>query len=491
MRTMFGKTTTSTSTSKASSCQNASFNNAQVMSLSTILVVLILMVLINMIIPILLIGIIGLIIRELKCKSKPEFVTSYQAYNLDYDGFAHNTAKPFFISTTERRTKMKKNVLKKAFAVAMSVMMVGAFMTGCGGGGDDASVVVIGGSGPLTGDYSTYGISVKQGAQLAVDEINAAGGVNGVEFKLVFEDDVADPVTATQAYAKMADEGMQLSLGGTTSGACLAAATEAEKDGVLMITPSASQVECCAPANAFRVCFTDPLQGEFAAQTIKDEALGTKVAVIYDKSNDYSAGIQKAFQAKADAIGLNVVETQAFTSSSNTDFSVQLNAVKSSGADLVFLPIYAQEAAYVLTQAEKMGLDVQFLGGDGLDGVIPQLGDNAALAEGVMLLTPFAADAADDATQAFVAAYQAKHGEIPNQFAADAYDAIYVIKAAIEKAGITDANISAADLCEAMKAAMVEIEVPGLTGTMTWTADGEPSKTPKAMVIADGAYKAM
>ena len=378
---------------------------------------------------------------------------------------------------------MKKNVLKKVFAVAMSVVMVGAFMTGCGSKGGDENVVVIGGSGPLTGDYSTYGISVKQGAQLAVDEINAAGGVNGVEFKLVFEDDVADPVVATQAYAKMADEGMQLSLGGTTSGACLAAATEAEKDGILMITPSASQVECCEPANAFRVCFTDPLQGEFVAQTIKDEALGTKVAVIYDKSNDYSAGIQKAFDAKAKEIGLNVVLTQAFTSSSNTDFSVQLNAVKSSGADLVFLPIYAQEAAYVLTQAQKMGLDVQFLGGDGLDGVIEKAGAaNVSALEDVLLVTPFYAD--EDS--AFVKAYKDAYNAVPDQFAADAYDAVYAMKAAMEKSGALPTD---KDFNEKMVAAMTEIEVVGTTGTMTWDASGEPNKAAKLVRIVSGVYQ--
>lgn len=378
---------------------------------------------------------------------------------------------------------MKKNVFKKAFAVAMSVMMVGAFMTGCGGNGSDGSTLVIGGSGPLTGDYSSYGISVKQGAQLAVDEINAAGGVNGVKFELAFEDDVADPVTATNAYAKMADEGMQVTLGGTTSGACLSAATEAEKDGILMVTPSASQVECCAAANAFRICFTDPTQGVFAAQTIKNENLGTKVAVIYDKSNDYSAGIQKAFVEEAKNIGLEVVTSQAFTSQSNTDFSVQLQAVKSSGADLLFLPVYAQEAAYILTQAEKAGVDMQVLGSDGLDGVIEKAGDsNVGALEDVLLITPFYAD--EDS--AFVKAYKEAFGATPDQFAADSYDAVYAVKAAMEKSGAVPSDD---DFNEAMIAAMTEIEVEGVTGTMTWDAFGEPNKAASLVKITSGAYK--
>lgn len=378
---------------------------------------------------------------------------------------------------------MKKNVFKKAFAVAMSVMMVGAFMTGCGGSGNDGSTLVIGGSGPLTGDYSSYGLSVKQGAQLAVDEINEAGGVNGVKFELAFEDDVADPVTATNAYAKMADDGMQVTLGGTTSGSCLAAATEAEKDGILMVTPSASQVECCEADNAFRICFTDPTQGEFAAQTVKDKALGTKVAVIYDKSNDYSAGIQKAFEAKAKEIGLEVVTSQAFTSQSNTDFSVQLQAVKSSGADLLFLPVYSQEAAYILTQAEKAGVDIQVLGSDGLDGVIEKAGEaNVDALENVLLITPFYAD--EDS--AFVKAYKDAYGATPDQFAADAYDAVYAVKAAMEKSGAVPSDD---DFNEAMISAMTEIKVEGVTGTMTWDVSGEPNKAASLVQIVSGAYK--
>lgn len=378
---------------------------------------------------------------------------------------------------------MKKNTLKKAFAVTMSVMMMAMFMTGCGGSkGGDENVLVIGGSGPLTGDYSTYGISVKQGAQLAVDEINKDGGVNGVDFKLLFEDDMADPTSAASAYATMADQGMQVSLAGTTSGACLTAVAEAEKDGILAITPSASQVECAAPANAFRICFTDPLQGAYAAEVIKEQKLGTKIAVIYDKSNDYSTGIQKAFEEEAANQGLEVVTSQAFTNQSNTDFSVQLQAVKNSGADLVFLPIYAQEGAYILTQAQKLGIDIQFMGGDGLDGVIEKAGaDNVAALEDLLVVTPFYADEDSD----FVKAYEDKYGATPDQFAADGYDAVYAIKAAMEKSGAVPSD---EDFNEKMISAMTEITVAGVTGTMTWDASGEPTKSASVVQIKAGKY---
>ena len=390
---------------------------------------------------------------------------------------------------------MKKNVFKKAFAVAMSVMMVGAFMTGCGSkSGSDENVLVIGGSGPLTGDYSTYGISVKQGAELAVKEINEAGGVNGTEFKLVFEDDMADPTSAASAYATMADNGMQVSLGATTSGACLTAVAEAEKDGILVVTPSASQVECAAPENVFRICFTDPLQGAYAAQVIKEKNIGTKVAVIYDSSSSYSSGIYENFAKEAKAEAIEIVATGSFTADNNTDFSVQLQDAKNNGAELVFLPVYYQQACIILKQAADMQYAPTFFGCDGLDGILGVDGFDTALAEGVMLLTPFAADDMAKATQDFVSKYEDAYKATPSQFAADAYDAVYVIKAAAEAAEIT-ADMSASDICDALVEQMKTIEVEGITSVegvpMKWDENGMVDKAPKAVIITDGAYKAM
>lgn len=261
---------------------------------------------------------------------------------------------------------------------------------------------------------------------------------------------------------------------------------------MFQITPSGSAVDCVANDNAFRICFNDPNQGIASAQYIAQNDVAKKVAVIYDSSDVYSSGIFDKFVAEAEEQGLEIVAKEAFTSDAKTDFSVQLQKVKESGAELVFLPIYYQEAALILAQADKAGIDnVKWFGCDGLDGIINQLGDDAALAEGVMLLTPFAADAEDDLTQNFVKAYKEKYGVIPNQFAADAYDAAYAIKAAVEQAEVKDGTISTSDLCEKLKAAMLKITVDGVTGSMTWTADGEPTKDPKAMVIKDGAYSAL
>lgn len=381
--------------------------------------------------------------------------------------------------------------MKKFFCVVFSLAMFTSLFAGCGSqkSSSDGQTLVIGGSGPLTGDYATYGISVKQGAELAVKEINEAGGVNGIKLEVKYEDDQADPTAAVNAYATLMDAGMKVSLGGVTSGACIAVTEEAKKDGILMLTPSGSQKECTQYSNCFRVCFTDPDQGTYAADFIKDNNVGEKVAIIYDKSNDYSAGITSNFLKEAEAIGLSVVTTQAFTDQSKTDFTVQLQAAKNSGADLVFLPIYAQEAAYILTQAQKVGLDVTFFGCDGLDGILEKIGtDNLSATEGVMLLTPFAADSDDEKTKSFVSAYKKAYGSTPDQFAADGYDAVYTVAAALKQAGITDVN--AKDLNEKLIAAMTKISVDGVTGSMTWDADGEPTKSATAVKIENGVYVA-
>ncbi len=385
--------------------------------------------------------------------------------------------------------------MKKLMALFLAAAMM-VSMTACGGsepaaeGGNAAEtekVLYIGGTGPLTGDYATYGTSVKQGSELAAEEINANGGfADGWTVYVRVEDDQADGAQAVQAYATMFDDGMDVTMGATTSGACIAITEEAKVDNMLLLTPSGSQLECTQYDNCFRVCFEDSAQGLYAANFIKDNAVAEKVAIIYDKSNDYSNGLRKSFVDTAAANGLEIVADEAFTNQSNTDFSVQLQTVKESGADLLFLPIYAQEAAYIITQADKAGLDFTFFGCDGLDGILEKIGeDNLPLAEGVMLLTPFAADSETEPTKSFTAAYKAKYGTTPDQFAADAYDAVFALVAAFEKAGVTpeDENFN-----EAMIAAMLEIEVVGTTGTMKWDASGEPDKNATAVVIVDGVY---
>ncbi|HIR12885.1 MAG TPA: ABC transporter substrate-binding protein [Candidatus Choladousia intestinavium] len=364
-------------------------------------------------------------------------------------------------------------------ALALSAIPVSAEETG---------TFKIGGIGPITGSTAVYGQAVMNAAQLAVDEINAEGGV---QFELNFQDDENDQETAVNAYNTLKDWGMQILLGTVTSAPCIAVGAESVNDNIFQLTPSGSAVECVQYDNAFRVCFSDPNQGTASAQYIGEHELASKVAVIYDSSDVYSSGIYENFAAEAANQGIEIVAAEAFTADSRTDFSVQLQKAKDSGAELIFLPIYYTEASLILTQASSMGIEADFFGCDGLDGILAVEGFDTSLAEGVMLLTPFAADADDEQTQAFVAAYEEAYGDTPNQFAADAYDGVYAIKAAIEQAGVTP-DMSASDICDALKVAMTEITIDGLTGAgMTWTADGEPNKEPRAVQIVDGAYQAM
>lgn len=394
---------------------------------------------------------------------------------------------------------MNKTSFAKKFAVsAMAVLMTAALFTGCGGddkdvsgGAGDGNEFVIGGIGPTTGTAATYGEAVKNGAELAVKEINDAGGINGVPIRFEWQDDESDAEKSVNAYNTLKDKGMQILMGTVTSQPCAAVVAETSSDNMFQLTPSGSAVESIAGDNAFRVCFSDPNQGIGSADYMAEHYAGKTVGVIYNSSDVYSSGIYEKFAGEADVKGVEIVAAEAFTKDAKTDFTVQLQKIKESGADILFLPIYYEEAALILTQADQIGLDVTFFGCDGLDGVVTQLGDNAELAEGVILLTPFAADAKDEKTQTFTASYkEAYDGLVPTQFAADAYDAIYIIKAAIEKTEATP-DMSVSDLCEALKKAMVEITVDGVTGSMTWSADGEPTKEPKAMVIKDGSYSAL
>ena len=348
---------------------------------------------------------------------------------------------------------------------------------------DGEKTVRLGLIGPMTGDNANYGTSTRDGAQIAVDEINEAGGVNGYTFVLDTQDSQGDPDSAVSAYGKLMDSGMNVSLGCVLSGEAQSVITAAVEDGILIVTPTSSAVACIeGNPNAFRVCFNDAAQGTASADYIADNNLGTKIAVFYQSDIDYSAGLYETFQAEAANRGLEIVEEQTFTAGSNTDFSTQINAIRDSGCELVFLPIYAAEASTFLTQAAGKLDGITFFGCDGMDGIQTKVSDTS-LIEGLMMLTPFAADAEDAATQSFVEKYVPVHGTEPDQFAADGYDAVYIVKAAMEQCGKTPAD---ADFNEAMVAAMYEITVDGLTGTMTWDENNEPNKPAKAMVFHDG-----
>ena len=390
--------------------------------------------------------------------------------------------------------------MKKFISVMLVAAMAVTALTGCGSNSGssskkDADKYYIGGIGPTTGETAIYGTAVKNGAQIAVDEINAAGGINGKQIEYRFEDDQNDAEKSVNAYNTLKDWGMQMLVGTTTTAPCIAVAGKTASDNMFQITPSASAPDVLSSGNGniFQVCFTDPNQGIASAQYIAENKLAKKIGIIYDSSDVYSSGIEEKFEAEAKDKGLQIVSKAAFTADSKTDFGTQLQKAKDAGADLLFLPIYYQEASIILKQADTMGYKPKFFGVDGMDGILTVENFDTKLAEGVMLLTPFAADAKDKAVQNFVKTYKEKYKDTPNQFAADSYDAVYALKAAIEESKATP-DMSASDMCDALKGAMTKIKMQGLTGGkdgLTWNERGEVTKSPKAVIIKNGAYKAM
>ena len=374
--------------------------------------------------------------------------------------------------------------MKKFLVIALALVLT---LTAAFAMAEDT--IKIGIIGPLTGPYAQYGLGVQYGAQIAADQINAAGGVGGIQLQILAEDDQGDGELGVNAYSKLLDDGVTVILGTVTSGSCLAVSDVAFDERVFMLTPSGSADAITDGKDMmFRVCFKDSAQGSASAQYIVDKALATKVGIIYNNAQDYSVGIYQSFTEKAAALGLEVVATAAFSDDTNADFSVQIAQMKDAGAELVFLPIYYTPASMILAQSKAVDYAPVFFGVDGMDGILGLEGFDTSLAEGVMLLTPFSADAQDEKTVTFVTTYAEEHNnEVPNQFAADAYDGVYALAAAIEVAGVT-AQTTPEDACEAFIAAFPGLTVTGLTGTMTWDSTGEVDKTPTAVVIKDGVY---
>ena len=375
--------------------------------------------------------------------------------------------------------------MKKVFALILAVVMVMSLFAGCGGEKADPNVLKIGMSGPLTGGAAVYGTAVEAGMKIAVEEINAKGGLQ-IEFNS--QDDEHDAEKALNAYNTLKDWGMQFFAGAVTTSPCLAIAPETVSDQMFMMTPSGSSDKIPNTGdNIYQMCFTDPNQGANAAQLVADKGLATSIGIIYDNSDDYSKGLMQGFKDKAAELGLNIVCETSFTADNKSDLTTQVTECKDAGCDFVFLPFYAVEAAQVLTYANKIGYAPTFFGCDGMDGILTTEGFDTSLAEGLLLMTPFNPDAPEN--QDFVAKYQEMmDGVIPNQFAADGYDVIYAIYDACVACGI-DGTTSAEDACAALNAYFETYTFSGLTGSgMNWDAAGMISKVPAAVKIENGKY---
>ena len=378
--------------------------------------------------------------------------------------------------------------MKKVLAMLMAALMVAAMFTGCGSkkAAESSDAIKIGMCGPLTGGAAVYGTAVQAGMEIAVEEVNAKGGL---QFELKCQDDEHDTEKAANAYNALKGKGMQIMAGPVTTAPCNVVAADCANDKIFMLTPSGSGASIIEYGdNIFQICFTDPNQGVASADYMATHDLGSTIGVIYDSSDVYSSGIYEKFAAEAQVKGLNIACVEAFTADNKSDLTTQVTKCKDAGCDLVFLPFYATEAAQVLTYANTIGYAPTFFGCDGMDGILAVEGFDPALAEGLMLLTPFSADASDEATQSFVAKYKEKTGIVPNQFAADAYDVICSLYQACVAGGVTP-DMSASEINDILVGQFTSMTYDGLTGKgMTWKATGEVSKSPMAVVIKDGTY---
>lgn len=383
--------------------------------------------------------------------------------------------------------------MKKLLVVLLSVLCV-LSLAGCSGGsgndgagsGDGGTVVKIGGSGPLSGPAAQYGIAVKTGAEIAVEEINALGGL---QFELNVLDDEHDGEKAANCYAQLTDWGMDVSMLCVTTGPSLAVADMYQEDGVFAMTPSGSAPDIIAKGDhIFRMCFADPEQGVAAADYIAAKGLGTKVFVFTKSDDEYSTGVAASFKEEAAAKGLEVVGEYLFTSDNATDFPAA--QAQEAGAEVVFLPLYYEDDTRIIKACQDLGYNPVFFGVDGFDGALEQEGVDVAMFEGVYYLTPFAYSAPDEATQSFTAKFNEKVGNNPNQFAADGYDVVYAIYNALTAGGAT-ADMTKEELNAIMMEQFKTLSYSGLTGeNMTWDASGAVVKAPLVFRIENGALVA-
>ena len=376
---------------------------------------------------------------------------------------------------------MKKRLLGGILALSMLTMG----LVGCGNGqgsSDDAGEIVIGAIGPLSGAASTYGQSVKNGAQVFLDKVNENGGIDGKQVVLKFEDDEADPTKSINAYDKLVNQdGVKLLLGPVTSGAANAVGPNATADGVPMITPSGTETNLTTTGGeyVFRTCYIDATQGEVISK-YASENLGAKtMAILYNKDSDYSIGIAEAAKVQFESNGGTVVEYISYNDG-DKDFSAQLTNIKSSNPDVLVLPDYYSVVPVIADQARKIGITSQLMGGDGWDSPeLVKIGGDAV--EGAVFVNHYSPDDSDPEVQEFVNSYKEKYGETPDAFAALSYSTLQLFEEAITKAGSTDG--------EAVKDALKNIDVDTISGNIRFDENRNPQKSVSIIKIENGEAK--
>lgn len=379
---------------------------------------------------------------------------------------------------------MKKRILAALMALAMLGAFSGCSNTGDGGsasGGSDSDTIRIGGLAPLTGDAASYGVAVNNAIQMAVEDINANGGIDGKQIEYIYYDEKGDTTEATNAYNKLVqDDKVVAIIGDVTTKPTLAVAQTSQQDNIPIITATATAAEVTLTGpNIFRACFTDPFQGELMASYASEKLGATKVAVLSDMADDYSSGIAEAFVAKAEELGMQVVADEKYQDG-DVDFKSQLTNIKGQNPDVLFLPVYYEDLRLISAQAKEVGVTAQLCGADGWDSVLTDNFDSSVLNGGVFC-SQYSTESTDERVQSFISAYKEKYEMDPNMFAVLAYDATNMMAQAISDAGSTDS--------QAIIDAMAALEYDGLTGRMTFDEDRNPQKSAVIVSIQDNAYK--
>lgn len=385
--------------------------------------------------------------------------------------------------------KMKLSVLMLAFVM---------LFTACGNNNAanenenvESDEIIIGALGPLTGNVAIYGIASTNGTKIAIDEINEAGGILGKQVKLILEDEKGDAQEAMNVYNKLVEDGAVAIIGDITSGPTLAIADLANRDNMLLITPTGTQLDITeGRPSVFRVAFTDPFQGRMLAQYAKDTLGASTAGILANTSNDYSQGVKEAFIAEAENLGLEIVANESY-GAADRDFRVQLTTIASQNPDVLLIPDYYETIALIAPQAREVGIESQFIGPDGWDGITAQLttglSDEGLTAEalqsveGAIFTNHYSLDDPNENIQNFIAKYNELHGENPASFSALGYDAAYMVKQAIEEAGSTDSDA----IIDAMK----NINYEGLTGSIKFDENNNPVKAISMIEVNEGEYK--
>lgn len=383
--------------------------------------------------------------------------------------------------------------LRKKFAVGM--LLAGLFLSACGNEGGNESkkadgankqeaseTIKLGNSAPLTGPLSIYGQTTNNGIKLAIEEVNANGGILGKKVGWVEYDDKGEITDAVTNYNKLMEDKVDAIFGGVPSKPALAIAESSVNDGVLYITPTATQANITeGKPNVFRTCFTDPFQGEVLAHFSKEKLNAKKVAILRNQSSDFSMGVADVFEKKAKELGMEVVADESY-GDSDTDFKAQLTNVRGQNPDVLFIPDYYEKVALIAPQVKEAGIDATLVGADGWDTVLSVMDESSfSSLDNSYFSNQFTLEDPSEEVQTFLKNYKEKFGENPSTFAAEGYDTVYLYKQAVEAAGTTEW----AKVIDALK----KVEFKGVTGSFTYDENNNPIKTAKMIRIENGEYK--